>query len=103
MFSNSVSKHLFTCFSECISHLPQKNSLKSKFGMPVLGFGSDSPNEKWLKGFSLNSIHKLFFIDAFSNELVVPYRKTNTCRSLVTYYFKSRKCLYKKNGSNDLF
>ena len=31
------------------------------FDMPISGFGKDSLNEKWLKGFCLVSIHKFLF------------------------------------------
>ena len=33
--------------------------------MPISGFGSDSLSEKWLKEFSLKSIHKLFFFTKY--------------------------------------
>ena len=33
--------------------------------MPILGFGSDSLNEKLLSGFSISSMHKLLFRHLF--------------------------------------
>ena len=40
IFFKFDKKYLFTRHSECICRLPLKNSLKSKFGSPILDFGN---------------------------------------------------------------
>ena len=63
--------------------------------MPILRFGWDPLNEEWLIGFFINSMHKLL-LDAFSNELVVHYRKIDGFPNLLTLFWVSEVFVPKK-------
>ena len=57
----------------------------SKLDRAILGFGNDPFNKMWLKGFPLTRYINIF-LDAFSNELVVRYRKIDVCPDLVALF-----------------
>ena len=51
--------------------------------MPILEFRSDSLNEKWFKGFFFLTRCINVFLDAFSTELALHYRKIDGFPSLI--------------------
>ena len=72
-FKLNEKKHLFTCPSECISRLTQKNSLKSKFGIPILDFVSECLKKSYWNDF-LQTTYNNSFLGVFSDKLIVYYR-----------------------------
>ena len=69
----------------------------SNFGGPILTFGS-AYLEKAAQTIFFKRLIKILFFNVFSNVLVVPCRKIDKCPNLVG---TSRKCVHRKNDSND--
>ena len=59
--SNATKKSPFLCLFMCNSRLLEKNCWQSKFGRPMLGFGSDFLNKKRFWQFSSNCVCKFLF------------------------------------------